>query len=129
MRMGIQSGSERILEFYQRPNKPGLINRSASILRSFKEFGLICDYDIIIDNPVETSEDIIDTLNLLYNLKRPFNVGIFALRAIPNTELADELLARSIHVTDIKTSYLSCAPTLANCMVYLVCTFRPPKRI
>lgn len=129
VRMGIQSGSERILEFYKRPNKPGLINRSASILGSFKEYGLICDYDIIIDNPVETSEDIIDTLNLLYNLKRPFNVNIFALRAIPNTELANELLARSIHITDIKTSYLSCAPTLANCMVYLVSTFRPPKRI
>ena len=86
------------------------------------------DYDLIIDNPVETREDIADTLNLLYSMKRPFNLNVFALRAIPNTELANDLMQRGVDIKDIKTSYLIAAPTLANCMVYLLTVFRPPKR-
>ena len=129
VRMGIQSGSDRVLEFYDRPNKPGLIPHATSVLAEYKEYMIPPDYDLIIDNPVETREDIADTLNLLYNLKRPFNLNVFALRAIPNTELANDLMRRGVDIEDIKTSYLIAAPTLANCMVYLLTVFRPPKRI
>lgn len=129
VRMGIQSGSDRILDFYDRPNKPGLIPHATSILAEFKSYMIPPDYDLIIDNPVETREDIIDTLNMLYNMKRPFNLNVFALRAIPNTELANELMRRGVEVKDIKTSYLIATPTLANCMVYILTVFRPPKEI
>lgn len=129
VRMGIQSGSDRILEFYDRPNKPGLISHATSILSGYTKYMIPPDYDLIIDNPVETRDDVIDTLNLLYNLKRPFNLNIFALRAIPNTELANELMRRNVNIEDIKTSYLIAAPTLSNCMVYLLTVFRPPKKI
>ena len=129
VRMGIQSGSDRILEFYDRPNKPGLISHATSILSGYTKYIIPPDYDLIIDNPVETRSDVIDTLNLLYNLKRPFNLNIFALRAIPNTELANEFMRRNVNIDDIKTSYLIAAPTLANCMVYLLTVFRPPKKI
>jgi radical SAM superfamily enzyme YgiQ (UPF0313 family) len=129
VRMGIQSGSDRILKFYDRPNKPGLIPHATSILADYTNYIIPPDYDLIIDNPVETREDVVDTLNLLYDLKLPFNLNIFALRAIPNTELANELMKRKIDITDIKTSYLIAAPTLANCMVYLLTVFKPPKKI
>ena len=128
-RMGIQSGSDRILEFYDRPNKPGLIPRAASILASYTPYMIAPDYDLIIDNPIETRQDVIDTLNMVYNLRRPFNLNIFALRAIPNTELANDLMQRGVDIKDIKISYLIAVPTFANCMVYLLTVFRPPKRI
>ena len=62
-------------------------------------------------------------------MKRPFNLNVFALRAIPNIELANDLMQRGVDIKDIKTSYLIAAPTLANCMVYLLTVFKPPKRI
>ena len=128
-RMGIQSGSDRILEFYDRPNKPGLIPRAASILASYTPYMIAPDYDLIIDNPIETRQDVIDTLNMVYNLRRPFNLNIFALRAIPNTELANDLMGRGVDIKDIKTSYLIATPTVANCMVFLLTVFRPPEKI
>ena len=38
VRMGIQSGSDQVLEFYDRPNKPGLIPHATSILAEYKEY-------------------------------------------------------------------------------------------
>ena len=126
---GIQSGSDRILQFYDRPNNPGLVSHATSILSGYTQHIIPPDYDLIIDNPVENRGYVIDTLNLLYDLKRPFNLNIFALRAIPNTELANELMRRNVNIDNIKTSYPIAAPTLATCIAYLLTVFRPPKKI
>lgn len=129
LRMGIQSGSDRILDFYQRPNKPGLIPKTVSIIASFSDYMIPPAYDIIVDNPIETKEDVLATLELLYNMERPFTVDVFSLRVIPNTEMEKKLREHEISMEEISSNYLRNAPTFANCLVYLLTVFRPPRPI
>lgn len=130
MRMGVQSGSDRILKFYRRPNRPGLIQHAGSIIKEFSDYMVPPSYDILVDNPIETREDVINTLKLLYNMPRPFTLFIFTLRVIPNTELAHEFSKLGISHPGIDTSdYTSIRPTLANVMVHMLTVFRPPEKI
>lgn len=129
MRMGIQSGSQRILDFYKRPSNVASIKKSVSVIASFSGYMIPPAYDIILDNPIETKQDVIDTLNLLYNMPRFYTINVFALRGIPNTELAREFAERNVVIQDIGEGYNSPRPTIANIMVYMLAVFTPPKII
>lgn len=129
VRMGIQSGSDRILDFYKRPNKPGLIHKSASIISGFSDYMIPPTYDIILDNPIENRQDVFETLNLLYNLPRPFSLNIFALKIIPNTELAKAFTKLNISGKDISDGLTVIEPTLPNAMVHMIVLFKLPKRL
>jgi radical SAM superfamily enzyme YgiQ (UPF0313 family) len=87
VRMGIQSGSERILDFYGRKTSRQQILKSAEILSSFYPKISPPNYDIIIDNPMETMQDKEATLSLLRELKRPFMLYVYSLRKLPGTRL------------------------------------------
>ena len=87
VRMGIQSGSESTLTFYRRKTSRQKILRSAEILSSFYPQITPPNYDIIIDNPIETMDDKEATLSLLRELKRPFMLYIYSLRTFPGTHL------------------------------------------
>ena len=127
MRMGIQSGSDRILKFYKRPNRPGLIMQTAKTISEFTKYMKPPTYDVILDNPIENRQDVIDTLKLLYDLPRPFVLLVYGLSVIPNTTLAKDLEKLNISLKDISKGYLTVAPTLANTMVYMLTVFKPPK--
>ena len=129
MRMGIQSGSDRILKFYKRPNRPGLVKQTVTVISEFSDYMKPPTYDIILDNPIEKKQDVIDTLELLYDIPRPFILQIYGLRIIPNTTLADDLKKLNISLKDISKGYLIVEPTLANAMVYMLPVFKPPRWI
>ena len=129
VRMGIQSGSDKILEFYKRPNKPGLIHSAATIISKFKEHMIPPAYDIILDNPVENNQDVLDTLDLLYNMPRPFTLNIYSLRVIKNSVLEKQLLERKLKAEDIAANYAHHAPTMANILVYLVAICKLPRSL
>ncbi len=129
VRMGIQSGSDRILAFYKRPNRPGLIARGMSTIGEFSKYMIAPFYDIIVDNPIETREDILDTLNLLYRAPRPYSLFVYGLRIIPNTEMANDFAKLNILAKDIGEGYKAARPTLANAMVYMLAVLRPPQWI
>ena len=44
-------------------------------------------YDIIIDNPYEFRKDIIETLNLVLEIQKPFRLQLFSLVFFPGTRL------------------------------------------
>jgi anaerobic magnesium-protoporphyrin IX monomethyl ester cyclase len=126
VRMGVQSGSDRILEFYKRPNRPGLIASSMNIIGDFSKFMITPFYDIIVDNPIETREDILETLNLMYNAPRPYCFLVYSLRIIPNTEMAKNFAKHGIHTENVGQGLIQTKPTLANAMVYMLSVFKPP---
>lgn len=129
VRMGIQSGSDRILKFYQRPNKTGLLQHATSIIAQFLDYILPPQYDIIVDNPIETRQDILDTLELMYGMPRPFNINVYALKVIPNTELERQFLDLNIEADKISSNYVRVAPTFANVLVYLLILMRPSRKV
>jgi len=126
IRMGVQSGSERILQFYKRFNRPGLIADSMSIINDFSKFMSPPYFDIIVDNPIETSDDIIASLQMLYNAPRPFRLFVHSLRIIPDTEMEKDLAMQNIFAKDIGSVLGNVKPTFGNAMFYLLSVVKPP---
>ena len=78
--LGIQTGSEKIRrEVYHRTQSNDELIRSANILN--REIGMA--YDIIIDNPFEKKEDLMETINLLLNFPHPFRLHVLTLIFFP----------------------------------------------
>ena len=129
VRMGIQSGSEAILEFYDRPTPIAKVKRACEILNKYKDVMISPTFDIILDNPIETIEDNRMTLDLLYQMPRPFTLNIYALRVIPNTQLEKTMVERGIDLDSIRKPYTSPEPTLSNILVFAITAFPLPKFI
>lgn len=100
--MGIQSGSKRIIDLYNR-NLVGNVKQSikaARILNSYKD-RLLPYYDFIVENPYETREDLLDTVRLLIDLPRPYETRVYALSFFPGTQLYKKAYADGILHADI----------------------------
>ena len=127
-RMGIQSGSDNILEFYKRPTKLHRIKEATEILNKFKKYMIPPAYDIILENPIETPEDTRATVDLIYNLPRPFTLNIYSLRIIPNTQLAKDAEKRGVKIPPIDAHYqVGHQRTMGNLLVYYLTVFTLPE--
>ena len=128
IRMGIQSGSNNILEFYKRPTKLHRIKEATEILNKFKKYMIPPAYDIILENPVETPEDTRATVDMLYEMPRPYTLNIYALRIIPNTTMAKQLEDRRLRVPPIDKNYfIDYQRTLGNCLVFALTFWKMPQ--
>lgn len=125
VRMGIQSGSKKTLSFYNRNTDPDMVLHAATVISSFTPQIIPPYYDIIIDNPIETEEDKLQTLKLLRELKRPYLIYLYSLRVIPGTELYEfaqknqKFCFRSIEYT-----YQSIYDKQMGLMVYLLMLYK-----
>jgi radical SAM superfamily enzyme YgiQ (UPF0313 family) len=129
VRMGIQSGSERILDFYKRPVPIPKVEQAARIISEFKKYQLAPSFDFIVDNPVETRQDVIDTLELVYRLSRPFTLNVLSLRIIPNTVLEKQMKEHGFDIDLIDANYLRLRPTWSNMMMFLMLWWKPPRKV
>jgi anaerobic magnesium-protoporphyrin IX monomethyl ester cyclase len=128
VRMGIQSGSQAILDFYKRPTPPERILEAGDVIASFSaKYHIPPAYDIIVDNPIETRQDVIDTLELLYKMARPYTLFIYSLKIIPNTELERAMTERGVELDGISSSYMVIPPRAANLLLYVLAVWRPPR--
>ena len=129
VRMGIQSGSDRILTFYRRPNRPGLVKQAIGTLGAYSPHLALCVYDIIVDNPIETAADVHATIRLINGAPRPLTLALYSLKLIPNTELARKAEEMGVVIDDIRNSYSTLAPSWANCLLMVVMMVRLPEPI
>ena len=128
LRMGIQSGSDNMLEFYKRPTKLHQIKEATEVINKYKKYMVAPAFDIILENPLETPDDTRATLDLIYNMPRPFTLNIYALRIIPNTQMAKDLEARGVKAPPIDKNYfVDYKRTLGNCLVFALCFWKMPK--
>jgi anaerobic magnesium-protoporphyrin IX monomethyl ester cyclase len=128
IRMGVQSGSKRILDFYQRPTPPEDVLAASKVCAEFApKYQIPPAYDIIVDNPIETRQDVIDTLEMIYAFGRPLTLNIYSLKAIPNTNLEKTLREAGVDIEEISSSYINIPPRWANLVLYLLVVWRPPR--
>ncbi|MCP4397335.1 MAG: radical SAM protein [bacterium] len=109
LRVGIQTGSDRIRELYERTWESNeKILRMAEIIRKFiKQRRLkYIMYDIIVDVPWETEEDRAKTLDVVLSLPRPFGLYCFALTFYPGVKLYERAVAEGlIHGDSLDEAY------------------------
>ena len=121
--MGIQTGSERMRELYNRRDSNEIIIQAAKIINKYKDQLLVPHYHIILENPWETDQDAIDTLNLILELPKPFCLRLSTLQFFPGTELYFKGKEEGLFKDDIKEIYrhpfLSPQRTYANFLIYL----------
>jgi len=131
-RMGIQSGSVETLTFFNRHTSIEKILESSTILAdAARKYKMIPPaYDIISDNPVDNRQNIIETLELIYKIKRPFTLTVFSLRVFPKTQLFEYVATNPKLLEYFKdSSYLDTRMTINNVTLYLLGICNPPKFI
>jgi radical SAM superfamily enzyme YgiQ (UPF0313 family) len=129
VRMGIQSGSERILKFYKRPTPIPRVEQAASVIAEFSKYHIPPAYDMIVDNPIETRQDVVDTLELVYRLARPFKLNMYSLRLIPNTVLQKQMEEAGVDIEHVNANFHTVRPTWANVLLNVLMFWRPPRRL
>jgi radical SAM superfamily enzyme YgiQ (UPF0313 family) len=128
VRMGIQSGSDNILQFYKRPTKLHRIKEATEILNKFDKYMIPPSYDIILENPVETINDTRATVDMIYEMPRPYTLNVYALRVIPNTIMAKQIEDRGLKVPPIdKNFFIDYRRTLGNILVFALTIWKIPK--
>jgi coproporphyrinogen III oxidase-like Fe-S oxidoreductase len=124
LRMGIQSGSERIKKLYHRIHSNQQVIDAAKIINEFRKIIPTPVYDIILDNPWETDADTIDTLMLLSKMPAPYQLSLYALTLYPKTELyekaKDEGLIANDHDDVYEKDYNGIKKTYLNSLFVLV---------
>ena len=103
--MGIQSGSEKTNRIYNRFITNEQVVRAAGILNQHKEQIYPPVYDVILDNPYETRDDVLKTVRLLLQLPQPYIIQFFSLTFYPGTELHDRALSDGLIDDEIGCVY------------------------
>jgi len=105
VKMGIQSASERIKKMYNRHHTNFQVEETARIINEFKDKIKVPAYDVILDNPWENEEDLIETLMFLAKLPTPFQLTCFSLTFYPGTELYEKAKNDALITDDLKDVY------------------------
>lgn len=95
VRMGIQSGAERTKKMYHRRHTNQEVAAAVKIINEFREC-VLPTYDVIIDNPWEDENDLIETLRFMARLPGPYRLGLFSLNFYPGTELFDRAVKEGL---------------------------------
>ncbi len=105
VRMGIQSGSVKAKAIYHRYIPNDRIINATKIINKYKNRLLLTAYDLILDNPFESKEDVIETIKLLSELPAPFTLNLFSLTFYPGTDIYREAKAMGFIKDDVKEVY------------------------
>ena len=90
LRMGIQSASEATKADYKRNYSNKKVMSSAQLINEFKEQVGPPQYDIILDNPWESDEQVEESLMMLAQIPAPYHLGFYSLTFYPGTPLYDK---------------------------------------
>ncbi|MBI4689544.1 MAG: B12-binding domain-containing radical SAM protein [Nitrospirae bacterium] len=86
VQIGLQSGSERILDIYKRKHHNKNMIPMGKMLSKYAD-RITIKYDSIIDNPYEEEKDLLDTIRVLREIPYPYELQVFSLVFFPGTEL------------------------------------------
>jgi radical SAM superfamily enzyme YgiQ (UPF0313 family) len=120
--VGLQSGSERICrDVFQRPISPEVFLRAAKLINTCP---IAVYYDVIVDNPFETEEDELATVEVLMRTPKPYFLSLFSLMLYDKAEIREEVLkTHPDRMEDPTTKDLyTIHPTLLNALKFTAMT-------
>jgi anaerobic magnesium-protoporphyrin IX monomethyl ester cyclase len=88
VQMGIQTGSAKIQELFNRKTMTNeKVMQAVRTINKYKDKMFPPSYDFILDVPYETDRDVIDSLKLIAQFPKPYQLQPFALVLYPGTKL------------------------------------------
>jgi radical SAM superfamily enzyme YgiQ (UPF0313 family) len=84
--IGLQGSSRLNREVY------GRAETTESFLRAVhkcKNFGITARIDVIVDNPYEKKEDLLEIALALNNVQKPYPISVFSLKLFPGTRMTE----------------------------------------
>jgi len=121
--MGLQTGSDRVCrEVYDRPIRSDEFLETTRLLH---EYPVASYYDVIVDNPYESVEDTLATVETIMEAPKPFYLLVFSLRFYHGTRLRERALVEHPDaVADpLTTDYVVRLARPVNTLVEIVGTF------
>ncbi len=92
--MGIQSGNDRVnFEVFERRIRFTSVMKAAELISKAKIVGF---YEMIVDNPYETEDDEMQTIESMARLKRPYIISLAHLTFFPGTPLTERAIKDNI---------------------------------
>lgn len=114
--VGMQSGSERVLkEVYRRKSPPEQVARAIGLLAERKIAAWV---DIIVDNPLESEDEKLATVEAIANIPRPFYLQMYSLTPYFGTDL-QKMLGDAAADTGKTKNYLQLEADTINSMVII----------
>ncbi|MBI4838177.1 MAG: B12-binding domain-containing radical SAM protein [Nitrospirae bacterium] len=92
--MGVQSGSDHVnFDIYGRKVPFAVVKKAAELVSKSRA---VPYYEMIVDNPYETEQDMIETINAMSTLKKPYTTSLAHLTFFPGTPLTQKALKDKI---------------------------------
>jgi anaerobic magnesium-protoporphyrin IX monomethyl ester cyclase len=131
VRLGVQSGNARIMkEVFVRPRHDSKVLAASEITNKNRRKMAPAQFDLIVDNPWETPEELKDTLRLVDSLKPPYTFAINSLTLLPGTTIyrMGEEAGFTDHTKKITlASYVNFMATEINLTLAFYNIARPPR--
>jgi radical SAM superfamily enzyme YgiQ (UPF0313 family) len=117
--IGLQSGSERVnKEVFNRfvPN-----DKFIEATEIANEYGLVGYYDVILDNPWEEEDDLVEAIETLLRIPKPYMLQLFSLSFYQGTEIFRRANDEGLLFEDSRSkNYLRFSPRFLNRLIRLV---------
>lgn len=93
-RVGLQSGSEAIRRNLYKRNHSN--TKTIELANMFHKIGIRLTFDIIVNNPYETDDDLKESLNFYLQIPKSFELNMHSLVYFPKTDLTHMALRDGI---------------------------------
>jgi radical SAM superfamily enzyme YgiQ (UPF0313 family) len=124
LQMGVQTGSKRIQELFNRRAMGNDVMLAAMrVINAYKDRMSPPNYDFILDTPYETMADRLESVRFITQIPKPFRLQPFSLVLYPGTKLHAMATADG-HITDERRqvytkSYAMRQPDYVNLLIVL----------
>jgi len=95
--MGVETANSRVAEIYNRTREHKALPAAIALVEKYRSrMAPPPTYQFIIDNPYETTEEMVDTLRLALSFPRPWHNPIYSLMLFPGVPLYEKALTDGI---------------------------------
>ncbi len=119
IRMGIETAAKKTKKFYKRPASNIQVLKAGRLLGEYSYYTKIF-YNVILDNPWDTDEDLVETLMFMSKLPTPYQLWLTSLTFYPATGVYTRAIKDGLitgkddvndiyrkHILDVKKTYLN----------------------
>ena len=104
IRLGVQSAAEKTKTLYKRPHTNPHVANAVKMVNEYKD-QLKASYDVILDSPWDTDEDLTETLMFFSKLPTPLQLTMYSMVFYPGTDVYKKAKKEGLIKDDLNDVY------------------------